>query len=545
MIRATRTLAVGGAVVLTGAALFAASRTDVAPMMSPDTDATSQGWKAIPVFTVSETIDGYQPTGILDGIGAVPLNDGYVRVLVNSELSEGNGYAYSLANGTQLTGARVSYFDVQRTTLKVKDAGLAYDTIYDRQGNVVTDPAQVNEDGNAIDGFARFCSGRSVFAGQYNFDDAIFFAGEESSKPFHPHGGTEWALDIASGDIWAVPAMGRAAWENVTPIAIDDPDKVAILGGDDVQAAPLYLFIGQKNSGSGNFLDRNGLENGTLYCWAADNGDLDPQSFNGNGASRAGSWVQLDVQDPSMAGRDGYDAFGYLDGDTLRTAADALGCFSFSRPEDLHENPANPTQVAFASTGRGGLYPADNWGTLYVVDVDLDTMTADVTILFDGDDTPVPDAGLRSPDNLVWAYDGYIYVQEDRSTSPSSLFGADTGIDASLWQVDPATGDLVRIAEVDDDVVAPEDATNICAGVLGCWETSGVLDVTDLFETAEGETLLILDVQAHGIRDGAIGDNPLLDEGGQLLFLSSKGDRKQGGVDRQGRGNAQSGDLKF
>ena len=535
MNRVTRILAIGGAVALAGASVLAASRTDVAPMVSPDTDATSQGWKAIPVFTVGETVDGYQTIGILDGVGAVPLNDGYVRVLVNSELSEGNGYAYTLANGTQLTGARVSYFDIQRTTLKVRSAGLAFDTIYDRQGNVVTDPAQVNEDGNAIDGFARLCSGRSVFAGQYNFEDAIFFAGEESSKPGHPHGGTEWALDIANGDIWAAPAMGRAAWENVTPIRSNAPNTVAILGGDDVEAAPLYLFIGQKNSGSGNFLDRNGLEKGTLYCWAADNGDLDPQSFNGNGATRAGSWNALETQDRSEAGSDGYDAFGYLDGDTLRTQADALGCFSFSRPEDLHEDPNDPTRIAFASTGRGGLYPADNWGTLYVVDVDLDTMTADVSILFDGDDTPVPDAGIRSPDNVVWAGDGFLYVQEDRSTTPSRMFGADTGIDASIWRIDPMTADIVRIAEVEDEVVAPADATNGCAGVLGCWETSGVLDVTDLFQTAEGETLLIVDVQAHGIQDGAIGGNPLLDEGGQLLFLSSKGDRKQGGVDRGGQ----------
>ena len=41
-----------------------------------------------------------------------------------------------------------------------------------------------------------------------------------------------------------------------------------------------------------------------------------------------------------------------------------------------------------------------------------------------------------------------------------------------------------------------------------------------IFGTAPNERLLLLNVQAHGIRDGAIGDNPLLDEGGQLIFLS-------------------------
>ena len=37
---------------------------------------------------------------------------------------------------------------------------------------------------------------------------------------------------------------------------------------------------------------------------------------------------------------------------------------------------------------------------------------------------PVPDAGIRSPDNLCWAEDGFVYVQEDKSTTPGALFGA-------------------------------------------------------------------------------------------------------------------------
>ena len=36
------------------------------------------------------------------------------------------------------------------------------------------------------------------------------------------------------------------------------------------------------------------------------------------------------------------------------------------------------------------------------------------------DDAGHQDAGLRSPDNLVWAKDGYIYVQEDAAFSVST-----------------------------------------------------------------------------------------------------------------------------
>jgi hypothetical protein len=225
-----------------------------------------------------------------------------------------------------------------------------------------------------------------------------------------------------------------------------------------------------------------------------------------------------------MAGQAGYDAFGYADVDTLQAEADALGCFSFSRPEDLTTNPLDGSQAAFASTGRGQLYPSDNWGIIYAVDVDFEAMTALLVILHDADGLPIPDAGIRSPDNMEWAGDGKIYAQEDRSTSPGSLFGGTTGIEASVWQLDPVTRAFTRVAEIDRTVIAPSDATDSGAGDIGNWESSGILDVTSLFDTRPGEQLFLCTVQAHGIRDGSIGDNPLLDEGGQLLFLSKGGE---------------------
>lgn len=46
-----------------------------------------------------------------------------------------------------------------------------------------------------------------------------------------------------------------------------------------------------------------------------------------------------------------------------------------------------------------------------------------------------------------------------------------------------------------------------------------MLDVTDLFDAGPGQRVLIATVQAHGIENGLIGGNALLDEGGQLVFL--------------------------
>jgi secreted PhoX family phosphatase len=504
--------------------------TSEAPMIRGDTPATSQGWTVTPLFTISETVGNMQPTGIPDGTGAFPLTGNRVWVLVNSELAETNGYPYSLANGTTLVGARVTRYLITRTAsngmvqVDLLRAGLAYNTIYDRQHQVVVDPAQINETGNGINGLGRLCSAQGVRKGTYGFVDDIFFTGEETGKPPHPHGGTEWALDVKQRALWAVPALGRAKWENVTPLDTGNPGKVALLVGDDTESAPLYLYVGRKNAvGDGSFLDRNGLEVGRLHAWRADNGDLDPQSFSGLNEMRTGTWVALTVHDPASAGLPGYDFQGYADIDTLQGEADSLGCHSFSRPEDVATNPLDGTQAVLASTGRGSLYPADNWGTVYVVDVDFSDLTATLLIIHDADDLLDPDTGVRNPDNLDWAGDGKVYVQEDRGTSPLSLFGSSTGIEASMWALDPLTRAYVRIAEIDRSAIAPAGAPDTCAGDLGCWESSGVLDVTDVFQTLPAERLLLGVVQAKGIVGGAIGGNALLDEGGQIFFMSKIG----------------------
>ena len=66
------------------------------------------GYTVKPIFTVGETIGDYAPPGILDGIGAFSLNETTVRFYVNHELGSTVGYAYTLENGTDLTGARVA-----------------------------------------------------------------------------------------------------------------------------------------------------------------------------------------------------------------------------------------------------------------------------------------------------------------------------------------------------------------------------------------------------------------------------------------------------
>jgi hypothetical protein len=484
------------------------------------------GWQTAPLFTVGETINGYKPVGILDGIGAFAYSNEIARVVVNHELAAPRGYAYSLANGTSLTGARLSYFDIDRNSRMVVGAGPAYDTIIDRAGNVVTMAQQVNEGSSMTDGIDRFCSGWSVEAGYYGFVDDIHFAGEETSN------GQLFALDMANETLYCVPMVGRAAFENVIALDSGDPNKIALLVGDDTAPAPLYLYVGTKNAlGNGSFLDRNGLAVGRLYAWKADNGNTTPQQFNGTGSSRTGTFVLLTQYDALKAGMPGYDSLGYANQSTLYSQATTAGAFFFSRPEDLAANPQDGTQATFVTTGRGSLYPAELWGDTYIAEFTLSgTPTATLTIIYDGDDAGAgrftgPDYGLRNPDNLDWASDGYIYIQEDRSTEPASLFGATSGEEASIWQLDPVSGDLVRVARIDRSGV-PSGQTDPNPADIGNWESSGILDVTHLFQTFPGEVLLIGDVQAHNLTGAPLGapNQPgQLVEGGQLFLLSNRG----------------------
>ena len=474
-------------------------------------------WETTPIFTIGDTIGAYRPAGIMDGVGAIKLADGTVRAYVNHELGQSAGYNYQLANGTSLKGGRVSYFNIDPATKNVTDAGLAYSTIIDRAGIVVTSATQINEGTSTVNGLDRLCSAALFEAGQFGLADDIFFTGEESSD------GQEFALDINSDTLWCLPWLGRAAWENVTMIETGVANKVAIVIGDDRAGAPLSLYIGDKNfANDGSFLDRNGLSHGKLYVWAADNGDLSVQQFNGTGNSRTGKFKEIAYYNPALAGTPGYDALGFANQGIQDALGDALGAFSFARPEDLATNPANGRQVVLASTGRDPEFPADKWGSTYIIDFnmsDLANVSAKLNILYAGDDAGAgqfagPDFGLRSPDNLDWSENGLIYIQEDRSFSG---FGKTSGQEASVWEVNPATGIMNRIAQIDRTAV-PAGQTDAAPADLGNWESSGIIDVSSLFGLTGNNTLFLAVSQAHSLTGGPITANMLV-EGGQLLLI--------------------------
>lgn len=538
-------------------------------------EPTKPGYTAKPVLTIGESIatyssllnptwgNSYTPPGILDGIGAYEKDRETVRVLVTHELSNNRGYPYNVSNGAggtfSLTGARVSYLDIDKNTYQIKSGGLAYNTIYDANGAVAANAGFL---ANNLPGFGRFCSAALFEAKQFGtsgLENRIFFAPEEDGGTFNPVAGAFWALDTATGKFWHVPALGRGGWENLTEVDTATTDKVALILADDTdafnadgiagdEAAPLYLYVGTKNPG-GDFLAKNGLRGGKLYVWVSDTNETLPSQFATG--TLAGEFVEIDnstnIGLASETGANGYDEFGYPTQKTLFTRAKAAGAFGFSRPEDVSTNPRNGAEIVLASTGVDtyDILPsgdgADTFGTLYTVEIDFaglgvnlpTTIPADVTVLYNGNTDAT--RALRSPDNLDWADDGQIYVQEDKAETKTLatgefLFGptAVNKDEPQVVKVNPANGSVTQIAVIDRDIVLDPTTAGTAvdkgAATPGNPESSGILDVSALFDKLPG-TLFLLDIQQHGINtqetvnpDSRIRNADLV-EGGQLIFL--------------------------
>lgn len=484
-------------------------------MMLP---AQGSGFRSEALFTFGGGGSG-QITGIPDGQGAYRLDKDTIRILVNSEIANDKGYRYLLASGAELQGARVNFLDVNNAG-QVVGGGIAYDTIYDRNGALVTNEAQVRGPGITTGGLNRFCSANLVEANTFGAGkgaaDRLFLLGEEFTN------GSMWILDVDKGELWAAPDLGYGGWESAALIDTGRTDKVAYFIGDDGPAgegAPLYLYVGTKNP-NGNFLERNGLSGGQLYYWKANNAAIRNEDGLAEGATAAGTWVAIDAKDASKAGQAGYDAQGYKLAPTLRTEVFQGGGFMGYRVEDIDTNPLDPSQIAFNTTGGGKNERAgdDQFGSIWTLDLNFDASgiptTAALKHLYDGDVPGKQQAGVRSPDNLAWSADGNLYVNEDRSTPFE-------GTEASIWKVNASSGDAERILVMNRDAALPAGQTDKEAASLGAWESSGIIDVSTLYGNKPG-TDFFYTVQAHGVTGGAI-DSLNLVEGGQIMRVSQLG----------------------
>jgi len=118
--------------------------------------------------------------------------------------------------------------------------------------------------------------------------------------------------------------------------------------------------------------------------------------------------------------------------------------------------------------------------------------------------------GQKMLDNITVSADGTVIALEDVGNNPRA---------GKVWGYDPKTDSLTELARHDEARFGSE-TTPATPPFTQDEESSGVLDVTELFPRDPGQKVFLIDTQAH-YAYGAPGsaDRQEIVEGGQLMLM--------------------------
>lgn len=417
-------------------------------------------------------------SGVPDGIGAFANADGSVTVLVNHELAATAGPAHA----TGPSGAFVDALTIDPNTLAISAARELGTELHLYDGE--TESWTLSQAA-----LTRLCSADLADASAF-YDAAsglgttarILLNGEEAG----PEGRAfAWiASGSHTGEVWELPRFGNLSFENV----VASPDsglRTVAIAQDDSTPGQLYLYAGTKQA-AGTEVDKAGLTNGQLYGIQADFLD-EVQS----GQSHSGGFHLTQIGDPS--GASGADLQGY---------SEAVGVTGWLRPEDGAWDTLNPNRYYFATTD--GLDQPSRLWALDFFDVKHPEWGGKYTALLDGTE------GQQMLDNIAVAADGTLVLQEDPGNYPGA---------AKVWHYDPATDGLGLLAQ-HDPAKFGDFGVPATAPFTQDEESSGVVEVTNLFTHQPGQQVFLLDTQAH-YAFGAAGsaERQEIVEGGQLQLM--------------------------
>ena len=162
----------------------------------------------------------------------------------------------------------------------------------------------------------------------------------------------------------------------------------------------------------------------------------------------------------------------------LEAASDAVNAMIFARPEDGAFNLKNKDQYFFVTTGEG---TGNALGRLYELDLTGKDSTgpAKLTVAYNADQVIAGGGDIAiSPDNIDVSRD-YLMINEDGTATSRAVMAAKKR-DGSIWRFDVDEDGIdvssaLRIAELN-----PPGRDRVPVGP-GVWETSGIIDATDLF----------------------------------------------------------------
>jgi hypothetical protein len=374
------------------------------------------GWEVRPIITVGESAaNGYRMVGVPDGLGAYDNDDGSFTLLMNHEIAADKGVMR--AHGQK--GAFVSRWVIEAETLAIRSgADLVQNTV----------PAGL--------AFNRLCSAdlapQSAFfnaASGKGYAERLFLNGEEDKA-----GGQAFAHAL-NGTSYALPDLGRIAWENVLANT-HTGDTTLVIGMDDIHDGLVLAYVGEKRT-QGNPVEQVGLVGGRLYVIKAEGARF--------------SLVEL-----SDAAK--------LDGKALRAQAAKLGAALFARPEDGAWDTQNANIFYFTTTDKVG--GNTQLHRLQFDDVKQPTLGGRIEVVLNG-----RDIGAEMFDNLTVDNAGNVLIQEDP--------GKDARL-AAIWQFDPVRKTALKLFESRPELFLSEQARFMTEDE----EHSGIVEITPMLKKA-------------------------------------------------------------
>jgi len=483
----------------TALVLPAAASADTGPSSSASSYLVpvNSNYTVTSILTVGDSVGGYTFGGIPDGLGAYDNNDGTFTVLANHEWGSGSGSAHGVLGA----GAYISKWVVNKSDLSVLSGGNLIQQV--STWNTSTQGFNTAISSAAAIAFNRLCSADLPSLSGLSYTDTatgtvygiqarLFLGGEEGGAD-----GRAVATVVTGAEAGTAYVLGKfnpstnnsginavGGWENVLVNPLSQLKTVAIGnndGGTGVLSNALGVYVGTKTT-VGNEVEKAGLADGVTKFL----------SVTGNPA---------EVVNASTRATNITNGTRFTLSDTAST--------TFSRPEDGAWNPNNPNQYFFVTTDR--LDQVQDATGSQVGHTRLWSLTFD--------DITNPDAGGKIDllaeggtgnnanmwDNLTVDKYGHVILQEDVGNAAHN---------GKVWDFDPATGNLVQILKHD-----PARFGDIGLAATAPFtvdeESSGVIDVTDLFDAsgANGRYYL-LTTQAHYSTG-----NPQTVEGGQLQLV--------------------------
>lgn len=450
--------------------------TTATPYLTP-VDSTVQ---FISVLSVGDSVrkqnkgnETYRMVGVPDGLGAYDNNDGTFTLLVDHEL--GNTAGVARAHGAK--GAFISRWQIRKSDLKVLSGADQIKTVKLWDGaKFVETPAVA---------FNRFCSadlaaGSALYnhaSGKGFSEGRLLLNGEETT------GGRAFAHITSGrehGTSYELPAVGKAAWENLLASPFEQ-DLTVVAGMDDgaLNASKLYFYVGEKQA-SGNPVELAGLVNGASF----------QVSIDGYATESAGAPIP----------------HGYIGNFSLVDS----GGTGLNRVEDGAWDTQSPNRFYFVTTasftGNTRLW------RLTFNDIRNPLAGGTVEVLVDGEVT-----GQKMMDNITVDASGDVYLQED--------VGNQTHL-GKIWKYHAGSGAITQIAQ--------HDATRFISGATADIdgsdakqsdeESSGIIEVSQLLKGTAGYDTdnfhyFMLDVQAHYGSVNGVALPAELVEGGQLLMM--------------------------